>query len=328
MTARAISQLDRAWAVLTTPSSDQLASFPLDLAFEGVRCRVALDRNGFRHLLIPSFDEHPEIDARPAVLSAVTRPLDFGGAVDSYLDIACLDRDLHPEFDEVVLDILETIQEADLPASAAAESLARWRRLFRSRLVRGLSIESKIGLYAELSVLNALVDADRSLAVDVWRGPLREPHDFELESRCIEVKGLAERSENFTVHGWDQLDRHDDRELDLVLITVVPDPDGITISELVNRLRERVASPATLKSRLLAAGWDEQGATVEADCFTIGAVYGVPVSEAIPRLVQGMLVQGKPPDGVLGVRYQVGLAPILPLAVASSLAAIAEEAVR
>jgi hypothetical protein len=326
--ASGISQLDRAWAVLTRPSTDQLASFPLDLAFEDVACRVALDRNGFRHLLIASFDEQPEVDSRPSVLSATLRPLSFGGKVHDYFDIACLDQELHPEFDEVVLDILETIQGADQPAVAAAESLARWRRLFRSRLVRGLSMEARIGLFAELSVLIALTEADSALPIEMWRGPLREPHDFELKSRCIEVKGLAERSERFTVHGWEQLDRHDERPLDLILVNVVSDPTGLSISNLVETLRKRVESPTTLRARLLAAGWDETIATADDETFTVGTIFGLPVSDAVPRLVRNMLVQGQPPDGVSGLRYQVELADLLPMVVETSLALLTESAVQ
>jgi hypothetical protein len=41
-----------------------------------------------------------------------------------------------------------------------------------------------------------------------------------------------------------------------------------------------------------------------------------------------MLVQGKQPDGVSNVRYQVGLTSVLPHAVATSLEAIAESAIR
>jgi len=320
-----MSQVDRAWAVLSAPTGEHLESFPLDLSFQGIACRVAVDGRGFRHLLVPCVDEDPALHVRPTVLSAVVRPLVFGDSVARYLDITCSDNDLHREFDEVIDDVMETVETAQRPATAAAEALARWRRLFRSRLVRGLSMEAKIGVFAELSMLAALVDVDIAFQIDGWRGPLQEPHDFELQSRCIEVKGLVENSDGITVHGWHQLDVHDGRPLDLVLVTVARDPDGMSISEIVDALRVRVASPATLRSRLVATGWDDD-LEAEDDRFAIGAVHGIPITANVPRLIPSMLVGGRAPAGVVDLRYRVSLTSLWPLASEASLAAIAMKA--
>jgi hypothetical protein len=320
---RAEGLLERAWLVLDAPSGEELASFPLNLEFRGVACRVARDRNRVRHFLVPCVDESPPIDTRPAVLSVTVRPLAFKGPASVYLDVSCTDASLHPEFNDVISDILEAIETSSEPATEASRVIARWRRLFRSRLVRGLSQEAKIGLFAELSVLSALVDEDHNFQLESWRGPLREPHDFETPTRCIEVKAVGEHSDGFVVHGWEQLAQHDDRALDLVLVTVVPDPDGTALADLVAAVHQRVDAKATLTSRLLAAGWDNQTSADDPDRFSLGPVFGVHVDDAVPRLIPASLIDGQPPVGLSALRYQVDLAFVVPLAYGSSLGAIA-----
>lgn len=314
----------RAWAVLNPPNTERLNSFPLDVAFEGLSCRAALDQGGFRHLLIPCLDEAPEVDTRPATLNAALRTLTFGNTkAAAYLDISCSDKDLFPEFDDVIEDILEGIGSSGTPASDAVAALARLRKLFRNRLSRGLGPEAKLGLFAELSVLQALL-ASRSISVEDWRGPLREPHDFEGPSRCVEVKALSEQGDGFIVHGWEQLDTHDGKPLALALLMVLPDPDGLTLAELVTEVQKVADLPPVLNSRLMAAGWDIDGSADDHDRFTIGPVFMVPVSDSVPRLIPRMLLEGTAPPGLSDLRYRVSLDSVIPLAVASSLQALAD----
>lgn len=317
----------RAWAVLKPPNEERLSSFPLDVVCQDLPCRAALDQSGFRHLLIPCINEAPEVDTRPATLNAAVRTLTFRNTkAAAYLDISCSDKELFPEFDDVIADILERIGRSERPASDAAASLGRLRKLFRSRLARGLGQEAKLGLFAELSVLQMLL-VSGSLSVEDWRGPLREPHDFEGPSRCIEVKALSEQGEGFIVHGWEQLDTHDGRSLVLALVMVVPDPDGLTVAELVAEVRKVTDSEPVFNSRLVAAGWDVNGSGDDYDRFTLGPTFIVPVSDSVPRLIPAMLVDSATPLGLTDLRYRVSLASVIPFAVASSLQALADSGV-
>ncbi|WP_433495131.1 PD-(D/E)XK motif protein [Micromonospora sp. CA-248089] len=320
--------LERAWAVLVPPRVKELASFPLDVLAGVQPCRVATDTVGHRHLLVPADGEAVAADPRPAVLGTAIRKLTFDGPAVTYLDISCGEPDLFSEFDEVVMDVLEAVSVAQRPASAAMRTVTRWRRLFRSRLLRGLSRQAKLGLFAELSMLSSLVHADPGFPVEAWRGPLHEPHDFEAASRCIEVKGLSSASEGIVVHGLEQLNTHEDRPLELVLLRVVEDPDGRSVSDLVEELRDAVASRADLGTRLSAAGWSEQPDRPDLDTFAVEEVLRLVVGPGIPRIVPSSLVGGALPYGVGELSYQVDLATLLPLSAGASLAEIAEEAVR
>ncbi|MEU7748649.1 PD-(D/E)XK motif protein [Nonomuraea sp. NPDC049158] len=322
------TMLERAWAVLTRPRAKELASFPLEVVCHAEPCRVAIDGTGARHLLIPAGDEAVSVDPKPAVLGTSIRKLGFGGSAVTYVNVSCAESDLFSEFDEVVTDVLEAVAGARRPASTAVDAIARWRRLFRSSLLRGLSRQAKLGLFAELTVLSSLVEADPGFHVDAWRGPLNEPHDFEATARCIEVKGLSSASDSIVVHGLEQLDTHNGRPLDLILLRVVEDPDGRTVSELVEQVRGAVASCRDLRARLSAAGWSEYPDRPDLDAFAIEEVRRIVVGQDTPRVVPSSLVAGSLPSGIGGLSYQLDLAAVLPFSSGASLAEIAEEAVR
>ncbi|GAA4923887.1 hypothetical protein HD597_011208 [Nonomuraea thailandensis] len=322
------TMLERAWAVLTRPRAKELAAFPLEVICHAEPCRVAIDGTGARHLLVPAGDEAVSADPRPTVLGTVIRKLRFGGPAITYVDVSCAESDLFPEFDEVVTDVLEAVADARRPAAAAVDAITRWRRLFRSSLLRGLSRQAKLGLFAELTVLMSLVEADPRFPVDAWRGPLNEPHDFEAAVRCLEVKGLSAASDSIIVHGLEQLNTHGGRPLDLILLRVVEGPDGRTLSDLVEQLRGAVASRADLRARLSAAGWSELPDRSDLDTFAIEEVRRIVVGPDTPRVVPSSLVTGSLPDGVKGLGYQVDLAALLPFSAGASLGEIAEEAVR
>ncbi|WP_316246875.1 PD-(D/E)XK motif protein [Microbispora triticiradicis] len=310
------------------PRDRGLASFPLEVMCGGEPCRVALDAKGSRHLLVPGGDEAVSVDPRPAVLGMVVRKLSFGGPAVTYVDVSCAESELFPEFDEVVSDVLEAVSGAQRPASAAIRAVTRWRRLFRSNLLRGLSRQAKLGLFAELTVLSSLVEASPGFPVGAWRGPLNEPHDFEASARCLEVKGLSAVSDSIVVHGLEQLNSHDGRPLDVILLRVVEDSEGRTLSDLVDQLGGAVASRVELRTRLSAAGWSHQSDRPDLDAFAVEEVRKLVVSSDTPRIVPSSLVAGSLPDGIENLRYEVDFAALLPFSVGASLAEIAEEAVR
>ncbi|MGH4000937.1 MAG: PD-(D/E)XK motif protein, partial [Pseudonocardiaceae bacterium] len=212
-------RLQRAWAVLSAPRTAALSAYLLEVTAGGLACRVALDRAGLRHLLVPASGETLAPDRRPSVLSCSVRILTFDSEMMTYVDIWCTEPDLHAEFDDVIDDLLDAVDGAAAPGATALAGLSRWRRLFRTRLARGLSAAARIGLFAELTVLRSLLDADPSLPVEVWTGPLGQPHDLEAPTRCLEIKATGTRHEPITINGIEQLDTHDGRPLDLLVLT-------------------------------------------------------------------------------------------------------------
>lgn len=322
-----VPELRRAWAVLSAPTREELTTFPLEVSVHGLACRVALGRAGERHLLVPAGDENPAAASRVGTLATTVRRLTFGDTTSPYVDVACADAGVFEQFDEVVADVLGALVPSAVPAQTTLETIERWRALFRSRLLRGLGAQEVRGLFAELVVLDALVTHAPQMPVGVWTGPLRRAHDFELADRCLEVKALGVTSETVVIHGLSQLEVHDGRGLDLVLVHVVEDDDGLGIADLVERIG-RTTSPQALRPLLDAAGWTNTSQGPDEDKFVVAEVLRVPVGVTTPRLVEALLSAGAAMDGVVRVTYEIQREALLPHVVGSSLQAVVAGAAR
>lgn len=319
MRGEILAQLAKGWAVLSIPTDREFSAYPVGLS--GVESRVALDRDGVRHLLVTVDSPVDALaQAHGANLNLVARWLSFDGLNQRVLDLSLGEPSLVREFDEVVADVLEEAVHADDVPGAVVACVGRWRRLFRSAAIGGLSSSERIGLYAELVVLQAAIESDIGpRALDQWRGPLRESHDFEFDEYCVEVKGVGRSSSSVVIHGIDQLSTHDDRPLRLVLLTVAEAFDGLTIDDVVDDIRASGVNSQLFDQRLAASGWIE-GANRE--MFSVGAIRGVDVTGRVPRLASSQIVGGAAPEGIHRLSYHLDLDELMRFATPMKLAEV------
>jgi Putative PD-(D/E)XK family member, (DUF4420) len=300
------SQLSSAWSVLTPPRDHELSTFPIANT-SGADVRAAVDRHGRRHLLVGG--EAPvEPLALVGVLSVQVRTLLFAGVGHLYLDVCCTDPELDSQFHEVAADVLATVDRGADPVADALTVIERWRRLLRASALATLRENERLGLFAELSVLEALCRDDEAVAAAHWVGPLRGAHDFELEATCVEVKAVGRESSTVTVHGFEQLDTHDGRPLYLLIATVLDDPDGLSIPELVVRLRHLLADDPDFDRRLASARVDLTDPVLNGSSYSVTSLSIVAVDASTPRIVASSFVAGCVPEGLDLVRYQVDAA--------------------
>lgn len=314
----------RAWGVLSAPTGDALSSYPVDMFFDGRPVRLAVDRDGHRHVMVPAGSEKIPPDQRQHVLAMKQASYAFDSVGTAYLDIVCGDTDLNAEFDDVVLDVLEGIEGSITPAGDAAATIGRWRHLFRAGMRRSLSEQQRIGLFAELALLKELVGANPELAATVWTGPDRLPHDVELDAGCIEVKGLGRESSTITIHGLDQLDTHDGKALHLVLVTVASDETGTTTHELVAQLKDSFVDGAAFLAQLAKTGWTADDPLSAITSYVIESIAVVEVDASTPRITRSSLVS-ELPDGVDEVRYSVSVPELLARSRTTTFAELAGE---
>ncbi|WP_426564273.1 PD-(D/E)XK motif protein [Angustibacter sp. McL0619] len=303
------SQLNAAWAVLTRPDGPRFNAFPLALA-AGVDIRAAIDATGLRHLLIAG-DDSARLESSTGVLSVEFGPLVFGGVKRQYLNIWCSEPTLNVEFHEVAVDIVDAVATDPEPVGAAVAAIDRWRRLFRTGVLSSMRESERIGLFAELSILIALNGHGSAVPAAAWTGPLRQPHDFELDDRCLEVKGIGHGSTTIRVHGFDQLDIHDAKPLHLALAVVESDPAGESIADLVTRLHGLLAGDGDLADRLNLARINLVDPILRSSLYTTTSLFLVDVGERVPRIVESSFVGQEVPAGVDRVSYEVEIAELL-----------------
>jgi len=303
VTAVGLGTIRGGWAVLDRPTHDEYSSYPLDL-LESVDIRLAIDRNNGRHLLV-------EFQGEPSPSSQIKSPLvdrvwalTFGGHSRTYLDVACLNSGLWDVFDDLIVDVLQIALPAPQPGATVKGALENWRALFKTGLIRSLSRERRFGLFAELSVLQEAVAVASSGEIASWVGPGGAPHDFEFVHGCVEVKAVGTSSTHTRIHGLSQLELHDPKPLDLVVLTLVESEDGQSISSLIEQLTAAGVDTGALRAGLSQSGWTNDSTFDEP--LAVAELLHVAVGAATPRITSGALFGGIP-EGVSGIAYDIDL---------------------
>lgn len=201
---------------------------------------------------------------------------------------AALLRDFHDLVNAVADRMVTHDRSLD---QALAETVRAWSALLDRP--RNLGTSRRIGLIGELSVMAAVaISHGWPAAVDSWKGPESEEHDFGLSDLDIEVKTTAGERRAHGVHGLDQLTPNGDRPLWLYSMQITRGGvHGRTLSDCVHSVRRQVAGHSTaalasLDRKLGAVGWDPN--LPDDERWHLRSP-GVPllVNDALPRLSRG-----------------------------------------
>ncbi|MGW0589045.1 PD-(D/E)XK motif protein [Streptosporangium sp. NPDC002607] len=219
-----------------------------------------------------------------------------------------------PETDRLLFCTLlaDLLRQLNLPASAPTTALVRrlhaWRRMLGRGLLTGMAPESRMGLYGELLVLReVMLPSLGPAAVRSWLGPSGGPQDFLHQSTAAEVKTVSRRDpQRCRINNEHQLDSTELDQLFLVHQVVDTSPDGTSLGELVDDLREnpQVGPELTcFENCLLEAGWlDAHRNQYVNDRYVLVRRQSFAVNARFPRMVPADL-----PAGVSGVSYLVDL---------------------
>lgn len=315
-------RIGEAWCLLTNPASigdlkiaDSWNAVRLGIQTNGRDVLAAIDNDNGRHLLVPALKKRYPL-APPSALSVEVAHQSFrffDGSVESgrFLDIHCSDQRLFEQFDHVVAAVLEAIRGGGDGADVALIEVARWRRLFATlATTMPLSVEEKVGLFAELTVLDNLMKGIDGFVPEWWTGPLRQPHDFELPTRSIEVKAITADSDHVRINGLRQLDSVEGKDLTLVLASVMFSHDGFTIGELLEQIVS--GDPQEHSLRELAAKAGIYGTYEDIDRMVISGFYHAGVDQTFPRITQSILGT----EAISRVNYSIDVGAVLARATA------------
>jgi hypothetical protein len=259
---------------------------------------IGIDPHGDHQLLVPvPGDAEVLEDAHTAHIRVTGRRLTFDGLVHTYVAVVCHRRDLADLFDDILADILNELSETDDQADLVCKrTLDRWRELLRGN--RDRMGESEVwGLFGELIVLERILEADPGHDLSAWTGPDREPHDFRLARGDLEVKTLGIRGAEIEIHGLDQLEPPEGGKLHLVLVRLAMAPNGVTLPELVERIKPKIGDPTAFGVKMEKVGYrDAEAHNYQNRRFKIGDIAGIEVDRDFPRITKSSLVGGLPEE--------------------------------
>jgi hypothetical protein len=291
-----------------TPSDNQFQSRVTDVVLARGPVRVALDDKALPHILVP-VDPDVEIarDAGSKGVVLAGRTLVLEGQELRFVDLACLDARLTLVFEHLADDALQRLESSsEHPLAILAAVLGEWRQLLQVASMDRLDRETAMGLAAELEVLALLAKTAPVEALNAWRGPAQEPHDFVHGRRALEVKSTAAVDPSFIrISNLDQLDSSLVDRLHLAVVHFREEAAGRTLDD---RMRELFA--VGVDKQALIRKVSQYGYTFESDVetsrFTSRGIRLWHVSDDFPGLTRARLPEAAA-RGVSRVSYYVDL---------------------
>jgi Putative PD-(D/E)XK family member, (DUF4420) len=187
--------------------------------------------------------------------------------------------------------------------------IAAWQAFMRGGRDRVLSAEAEVGLYGELEVLQALIDAGLTPrnALDRWKGPLDGLHDFVCEPGALEVKAsVAAGVFRVNIGSLDQLDNSLIQPLFLTAVRLTMISGGTTLPEKIRRLRDRFSidtdAVTIFGDLLLQAGFIDAVCDRYTRKFGLVGIQTFLVTEEFPRLTRNGIS-----SAIRAARYEMDL---------------------
>lgn len=316
-------EIERRWTQLGEgPQAGEMKILDLPQSVAGVPVYLGVAADGARMLVPFKKDEHrsfrPETKSKGVQL--LVRQLEHDGGNRWFLDVVCTRSELRWLFSSFVADILLRFRrhpERDPPAIVRT-CFAAWRALFAGA-DRRLSAKQLAGLFGELYVLSRLLDRSPR-AIGLWRGPLRDPHDFVSPGLDVEVKTtLSSEDDVVHIHGLEQLSAPNEGLLHLAHLRVeVPNADGESVPDLVDHLKA-VDVSGRLVALLEAGGYHEEHRNSYADlAFNVVDERWFAVGGDFPRLSAESFADAQVPLGLSDFRYALDLSTVMAIPLAET----------
>ena len=181
-----------------------------------------------------------------------------GGDFEKYLSISPPTLELSEiflSFIRFTLDDLASQTSIDNVISLIIEKYEDWSAFFASGGLGKDSTSKIIGIIGELLILEKVIKAFDETAISTWWGPVRHRHDFEFANSGIEVKTtINPHSNEVEIHGLKQLSPDPGRSLYLAHLKLNLDPQGLNLSDLINRLLTSNVSKFELEEKIGKSG--------------------------------------------------------------------------
>lgn len=278
----------------------------------------AIDSQKRRHLLVALQRHHqPLKDVQSRGLSIDTRLLGTQlTSVDRFIDVVCLDDSGAPAFDLIGFELAQAIgaQLAE-PAEVVAHVIAKWRRFWNAAPREMLSREEIMGLFAEVWCLRhwLLPFAPATAAVDAWKGPSGQRHDFEFPSRhSLEVKATTSDALIHQINGIDQLEQPAGGKLYLLSLQLVGESNAAEslpgiIEQTISALAGQPAAQSEFETKLIQAGFRaDHAADYDRLRWRIRGVRLFHVDDQFPKITGASFAVALP-TAVTAIRYSISL---------------------
>lgn len=230
-----------------------------------------------------------------------------------FIDLECSRQDYLDEFTGIIKEISRNILLLNNdPITSVIDVIENWKSFLASRVKEVLSEEEQLGLFCELIILKTLCNINPGLALNSWKGPLGEKHDFSFSEWCIEVKGTRSAQHSHWINGIDQLKGPANKSLAFISFLLTGSQSSISIQSLIDsivtqRLNNKPALVETFYKLLILAGYSRTFAE-EYDKLQFDIIDCIlfHVNENFPKLTSENL-KSQLSSRVSEIRYKIDL---------------------
>ena len=261
---------------------------------------------------LPASNSIPDVSS---FTNLSVNPVDHEG--DAWLELSVQIEENLGEVYALLCSVLDRVQLSgvgfDTAVTDALESLSEILAT-RTRL----SDDQQLGLAGELLTLLSIADMQGpAVALESWRGPMSEEHDFGLANGDVEVKVTLNERRKHWISSLTQLVPTGDRSLYLLSIQLTPSGAGAgwSLPPLIELVRETPSMPREALDLVIAsAGYRDGDADLYRSKWTLRSTPEFFLVDAeFPRITQEV-IEGSVPSSqrVIDVRYRVDLTGLEP----------------
>lgn len=275
---------------------DHLLDFFISFSLSGHR-EMVIEAKGVSN----DFGVLPVFENLDVVLKETPSGLSIG--------LVLTDHELVKSFSVMCYDIAERSKRGETVEAAAVIAFAclrDWADLLKRQGRQGLNRNEAIGLWGELSTLDALLESTTGLELQIvqgWRGPDGDQRDIGFNNTRIEVKTqLSTKSIGLKISSLDQLDDRGDH-LNVVLNRISPSEAGIPVAGLIEKIRGRMTfarlALSEFERKVMLAEFDPDNEyCIENFGLDERVVYDI--TDNFPRLIPGNV-----PTGIKSAEYEI-----------------------
>lgn len=209
----------------------------------------------------------------------------------------------------IMQDIVDSVADIDNKYMLATlkEVLGKWSVFFQFEKEYVLSENAQQGLYAELYVLEQMMEEDIAGTIDGWTGCNAESHDFYIGKNALEIKSSS-------LKGPDKIKISNEYQLDdigihgklylMYLKLKKSEVHGESLPDIVERIMSKLSTVQknTFQSKLLKVGYLYQLPELYIFHFVVKDEMCYIVKDGFPRIIKQNI-----PKGIGAVSYSVSL---------------------
>jgi hypothetical protein len=206
---------------------------------------------GFNSLLnrclLLELPQHHNVDFQKSIKQNLT--LNFFKDT-GYIVLELSDQSFTDLFNDLIISIYQHIyrlSDVEEYSKVFIQMFYKWSEFFDEKKSEKLSQDQIKGLFGELFVLKNLIEEVEAFQLNDlltgWKGPYDKGHDFELDTKNIEVKTKEFTKTSVKISSEHQLEQETDKALELLVLSVETNTiEGLSLSALLKQVKTLIVN--------------------------------------------------------------------------------------